>query len=209
MPEIQNLWLFIAAGLLLNITPGPDMMYVATRSTVQGKMAGLVSALSISTGCLVHIFAAALGLSAIFKVSPIAFLIVKLCGAVYLIYLGIRHLLISKSDGSKPEVNVEKLSSIFLQGITVSILNPKVALFFLSFLPQFVDPAAGSTAVQIIFLGMIFDIGGTLILLVVAFFFSGLGRWLSRHPLFDKLRNRFAGSVYLAMGLSVLFLRRD
>ena len=163
MPDFSALGAFFAAAFLLNIAPGPDMLYVIGRSIGQGRRAGTVSALGIFVGCLVHIFVAAVGLAALLRSSPLAYSIVRYAGAGYLVYLGVRVLLQRTSALEAPEIQSAPLGQIFTQGVITNVLNPKVALFFLAFLPQFIQPQRGSVALQIIVLGLIFDVGGTLV----------------------------------------------
>jgi len=156
MPEPSTLGLFVVAALVLLVTPGPAVLYIVTRSVEQGRLAGLVSALGIHVGTLVHVTAAALGLSALLVSSALAFSVVKYLGAAYLIYLGVRKLVAeAPGDGGRP-LAPRRLTRIFLEGVIVNLLNPKTALFFLAFLPQFVDPARGGVAGQILVLGVIF-----------------------------------------------------
>jgi threonine/homoserine/homoserine lactone efflux protein len=179
MPDKAAFLSFLVAALLLNLAPGPDMMYVLGRSMGQGRRAGIVSALGIFVGCFFHICAAALGLAALLRSSPLLFHIVRLAGAGYLIYLGISLLLQAKRALEGVAAPQDDLRRIFLQGVVTNILNPKVAIFFVAFLPQFVDPR-GSIVLQILLLGMIFDVGGTLVNLAVAVAAGGLGDRLSR-----------------------------
>src|SRR6059058_4258200 len=140
-------WVFALTALLLNLTPGNDMLYVIARSSGQGTKAGILSALGIGVGCLVHIIAAMAGLSAIIAGSALAFNIIKLIGAVYLIYLGARSLLNRKKNLlTEKQLPRRSLKKIFWQGVWTNVLNPKVALFFLAFLPQFISPEKGHTA---------------------------------------------------------------
>jgi len=158
----HDLLLFILSGLLLNITPGADSLYIVARSVSQGWRAGMVAAFGISLGCYVHIFAAAIGLSAVLATSASAFTVVKLVGAVYLLYVGIS-LVRSSPPTSHSQVTVAltSLRTVFWQGFLTNILNPKVALFFLAFVPQFIDPSAPNKALAFIFLGAIFNFTGT------------------------------------------------
>jgi len=145
MLGIHELWLFVISGLLLNITPGPDTAYIVGRSAQFGWRGGAAAALGISTGCLVHVFACAIGLSALLAASATAFTLVKWAGAAYLCFIGIRMLLTRASEpanASPPQDSVASLSKVFWQGALTNVLNPKVALFFLAFLPQFVDAEA-------------------------------------------------------------------
>jgi threonine/homoserine/homoserine lactone efflux protein len=202
--DIQNFWVFALTGLLLNLTPGNDMIYVATRSTGLGTKAGVISALGIMGGCFVHMVAAVIGLSAIISNSAIAFNTIKYLGAAYLIYLGIRSLLNKKKlliDTS----NVISLSfkKIFWQGVITNVLNPKVALFFLAFLPQFIDINSPNTTLQILFLGTWFNISGTIVNICVAFLFGKISNWLSRTPGFVLWQERITGIVLIALGVRV------
>ena len=168
MVHFQNLYLFFIASLLLNLTPGNDMLYVASRSISQGPKAGIISASGIFCGCFVHIMAAVFGLSIIIAKSAYLFSLIKFAGAGYLVYLGIRSLLskpdIARVQGSAVKYNRWKL---FKQGVVTNALNPKVAIFFLSFLPQFVDPRSPYIKLELIMLGLWFAVQGTLVLMIV------------------------------------------
>jgi threonine/homoserine/homoserine lactone efflux protein len=173
MLGIQELWLFILSGLLLNVTPGPDTAYIVGRSVQMGWRGGAAAALGISTGCLVHVFAAALGLSALLAASSAAFTAVKWAGAAYLCYLGVRMLLsrprAPAAEAGTPNAAIP-LRQVFWQGALTNALNPKVALFFLAFLPQFVAAEAPHKALAFVALGLIFICNGTLWCLGVAAF---------------------------------------
>ena len=156
MPDLSSLIGFVAAALVVLITPGPGVLYVVARSLSQGQRAGLVSVLGLSSGALVHVAAATLGLSAILLASAAAFTIVKLLGAGYLIYLGIRTLLARHPVAHVDTTPPRSLYRLFVDGFVVSVLNPKIAVFFLAFLPQFVQPAAGPVARQVMVLGLIY-----------------------------------------------------
>jgi len=201
MIDLHSLRLFVLAGIALNLTPGPDMMYTVARSLGQGRMAGIVSALGIGTGSIAHILAAGFGLSALFAYSALAYTILKYAGAAYLIYLGIRTLISAK--GKIPVSTAREnrpLGRIYWQGIVTNVLNPKVALFFISFLPQFVDPHAGSVTFQTLLLGTIFDVNGTLILVLIAIMAGTAGQWLASKRTFWKYQQWFTGSVLVALG---------
>ncbi|MCK0068141.1 LysE family translocator [Kordiimonas laminariae] len=164
MDGIHNLWLFIVSGLLLNMLPGPDSLLIIGRSASQGFKAGSAAALGIGTGTLIHIFAAAFGLSAILATSATAFTIIKYIGAAYLLYIAISML---RTSGENTETERKFSTSvvygrIFRQGFLTNILNPKIALFFLAFMPQFIDPAVEDKALSFIILGLIFNINGML-----------------------------------------------
>ncbi len=149
MFELSALAVFVTAAFVLLITPGPAVLYIVARSVDQGWLAGIVSVLGTGVGTLFHVVAAALGLSALLLSSVLAFNIVKYLGAAYLMYLGIRKLLI-RDPLHQLETHHQPLSSIFYQGMLVNLLNPKTALFIFAFLPQFVDPVRGSVAAQIL-----------------------------------------------------------
>lgn len=202
--EIDNFWVFALTALLLNLTPGNDMLYVAARSTSQGSKAGIVSSLGIMAGCMVHIIAAMVGLSALIAKSAMAFDIIKYIGAAYLIYLGIRSLL-SKKRSMQIDNTIQKrsLRNIFWQGVLTNVLNPKVALFFLAFLPQFINLRQGNTAWQILFLGTWFNVGGTLVNIIVSLLFGKVGKWLSNSPAFIQWQERITGSILIALGIKV------
>jgi threonine/homoserine/homoserine lactone efflux protein len=156
VPSPQTLTLFAAAALALIVVPGPAVLYIVARSLDQGRVAGLVSALGVAAGGLVHVTAAAIGLSALVLSSATAFTVVKLAGAAYLIGLGLYTLLVRR-DGTASELRRERRRRrLFAQGLVVNVLNPKTALFFLAFLPQFVDPESGSVTPQILVLGLVF-----------------------------------------------------
>jgi threonine/homoserine/homoserine lactone efflux protein len=143
MPEKAAFLTFLIAAFALNIAPGPDMLYVIGRSVGQGRKAGIVSSLGVFVGCWIHILAAAFGIAALLRSSPVAFNVVRYAGAAYLIYLGIRTLA-QKTNLVSQQLKAESLTSIFRQGAITNVLNPKVAMFFLAFLPQFIDPQRGS-----------------------------------------------------------------
>jgi threonine/homoserine/homoserine lactone efflux protein len=208
MLGIENFYLFLIAGLALNFTPGPDMLYVAARSVSQGRGAGLVSSLAISTGGLVHTLAAALGLSAVVSYSATAFMMVKMAGALFLIYLGVRAWLDAKKPVASNGITIEPLGKVFAQGVMVNVLNPKVALFFVAFLPQFASPESGLFTVQIIVLGLVFNTTGTMVNSLVALIASAAGQCL-RRPSTQGMGRRFSGVIYTAMGVGLALAGRD
>lgn len=211
----QNLALFVASGLLLNIIPGPDTLLIVTRSTQQGWRAGSAAALGIGTGTFVHIFAAALGLSALLVASSAAFTVVKLLGAAYLLYAGCQLLWqswgrvdadITAERGAEPEGvarEFRSLRSIFAQGFLTNVLNPKVAVFFLAFVPQFIAPDADSKALAFILLGCIFNFNGMLWCHFLAFSAALTSKRvrLSRH--FKRWLNRLVGGLFVSFGLKL------
>lgn len=196
-----NLPLFIPAAIVLLLTPGPVVLYVVTRSIDQGRTAGLVSVLGSELGNLCHVLAAALGLSAILLSSALAFDIVKYAGAAYLIYLGIQKLR-SKDKPIDENIKPESLRRIFLQGIMVAILNPKTALFFFAFLPQFVDTSGGNIAPQILFLGIIFVVMALVSDSMYALLAGYAGRWLRGNMQFLRVQRYVTGTVYIGLGIT-------
>jgi threonine/homoserine/homoserine lactone efflux protein len=208
MLGIENFYLFLIAGLAVNFTPGPDMLYVTARSVGQGRTAGLVSALAIGTGCLVHILAAALGLSAVVSYSATAFMIIKMAGAAFLIYLGVRAWLDAGRPVADKGVAEEPLGKVFAQGVLVNVFNPKVALFFLAFLPQFASPASEWFTLQIVVLGLVFNTTGTIVNSLVAMIAGAAGNWL-RRPSTQHVGRRLSGVIFAAMGVGLAMTGRD
>jgi threonine/homoserine/homoserine lactone efflux protein len=207
MPEKTAFLTFLVAALALNFAPGPDMLYVIGRSVGQGRKAGVVSALGIFAGCWAHILAAAVGIAALLRSSPMAFNVVRYLGAAYLLYLGVK-MIAQRSRLETQELPSESLSNIFRQGVITNVLNPKVALFFLAFLPQFVDARRGSVALQILFLGVVFNLGGTLVNLGVAYAGGTLGDLLRRSPRFALVQKWFTGMVFIGLGARLAWQRR-
>jgi len=206
---IEHFWVFALAALLLNLTPGNDMLYVAARSTSQGIKAGIISSLGIMAGCMVHILAAVIGLSAIIAQSALAFNIIKYVGAAYLVYLGIRSIISRKKTFEvKNKMQQQSYTRIFWQGVLTNVLNPKVALFFLAFLPQFINVESRHTALQILFLGTWFNVGGTLVNIVVAILFGKIGTWLSQSPRFIQWQERITGAMLIALGIKVALSKK-
>jgi threonine/homoserine/homoserine lactone efflux protein len=206
----HDLWLFVLSGLLLNVTPGPDTLYIVGRSSTQGWRAGAVAALGIGTGTLVHICAAALGLSAILAASAAAFTAVKIIGALYLLYVGIG--LIRSAGGAQaptvaPDNRAVSMRVIFRQGFFTNVLNPKVALFFLAFLPQFVASDSTSKSLAFLFLGVIFNFNGTLWNLLVAWSSARLTSKLAPSAAFRQWFNRGVGAVFILVGIRLALAR--
>jgi len=202
MIEASRLYLFMGAALALLLIPGPAVLYITTRSATQGRLAGFVSVLAIETANFIQAAAAALGLSAILLSSALAFDVVKYLGAAYLIYLGIRKLLASENTLEMEEIKRESLSRIYWQGFAINILNPKTALFFLAFLPQFVDPAKGNVTAQTLLLGAIF-VGMAIITdSLYALLASSLAEKLNGNTKFQKGQRYFASLIYIGLGVA-------
>jgi threonine/homoserine/homoserine lactone efflux protein len=203
MPDASTFALFVAAALALLLVPGPAVLYVVTRSVDQGRPAGLASVLGVGIGSLVHIAFAAVGLSALLASSAAAFSAVKWLGAAYLIWLGLQRLLTQDEEDDLAVVESERLSRVFLQGVVVNVLNPKTALFFLAFLPQFVDPARGAAWTQIVVLGATFVAVGLCTDSSYALLGGTAGDWLRRKSQgagFRWMRRYVPGGVYIALG---------
>ena len=207
MPELHSLLLFLAAGLALNFTPGPDMLYVAARGASEGRAAGIVSALGIGAGTLVHIALVALGLAALLAAVPVAYMVVRIGGAIYLIYLGVRALR-SQSSLALQRVEPAPLLAVFRQGVITNVLNPKVALFFLAFLPQFVDPSRGNPALQVVALGLLFDTTGTLVNLGVALGSSRAAARLRGTGRAAAVLHKVTGVLFIGLGLRLALAGR-
>lgn len=202
MIDFSKLYLFLAATLALLLIPGPAVLYITARSATQGRLAGFVSVLAIETANFLQAVAAALGLSAILLSSALAFDMVKYLGAAYLIYLGIRKLLMREQESETEAVQRESLSRIYWQGFFVNILNPKTALFFFAFLPQFVNPQIGNVTTQTLILGAIF-VGMAIITdSLFALVASSLAGQLKGNKNFQKGQRYFAGLVYIGLGIT-------
>jgi threonine/homoserine/homoserine lactone efflux protein len=199
-----NLPLFVVSGLLLNMTPGQDTFYIVGRSVAQGRRAGVLSVLGITTGCVVHTLAAAFGLSAILATSARAFLAVKFAGAAYLVYLGVRMLFAASArDMPSVELRPERSWAIFRAGFLTNVLNPKVALFFLAFLPQFVDPLAPSKLAAFLFLGAVFMFNGTLWCLILVWCASAASRRFRTNRAAGAMVTRAAGVLFVGLGVKL------
>jgi len=211
MLGIHGLWLFIVSGLLLNVTPGPDTAYIVGRSVQLGWRGGAAAALGVCTGCLVHVFAAAIGLSALLAASSAAFTLVKWAGAAYLCFMGVRMLL---SRQSAPADGIEAAASgaislrqVFWQGALTNALNPKVALFFLAFLPQFVAADSPHQALAFVLLGLIFIFNGTLWCLGVAAFAARAASRVRQSGRAFALLHRALGGLFVYLGIRVALLQ--
>jgi threonine/homoserine/homoserine lactone efflux protein len=202
MPDPSALTLFVVAAAVLLITPGPAVLYVVARSLDQGRWAGIVSTLGINVGTLFHVVAAALGVSALLMRSALAFSVVKYAGAAYLVYLGIRKLREKEEGLATRVVERKSLTRVFYEGMLVNLTNPKTALFFFAFLPQFVDPGKGSVAVQFLLLGALFVVMAIASDSLYALLAGSLGNWLRGHLGFLRVQRYVAGSVYLGLGVA-------
>ena len=200
MPELSTLVLFAAACLALNATPGPDMLLIATRSAGQGRWAGLATYLGIAAGAYIHALALALGLSQLFLAVPAAYDIVRLGGAAYLAYLAWQTWTAKPDNPSRPN-GQSKLSvlTLFRQGMLTNVLNPKVALFFLALFPQFIDPGAGSVALQVLILATLLNTTGLVVNGIVILLASSAGGALSRNGRFAQIGRVLTGAVFAGL----------
>jgi len=209
MISTQTLLLFCISAFALIITPGPNLIYIITRSASQGRKAGLLSVLGVDSGTLIHVAAASLGLSALLASSALAFNIVKYLGAAYLIYLGLRAWFSQREAQELANPEPTSVARVYFQGMLTNVLNPKVALFFLAFLPQFVDVSRGSVAAQMLVLGLTFTLIGVGVDVVVALFASTAGHWLRRRTKAQQAQKWITGGVYITLGMSAALAGAD
>lgn len=207
---IHDLWLFVMAGILLNITPGPDMLYIASRTLRQGLRGGVAAIAGISSGCLMHTFAAAVGLSALLTASAEAFMIVKWVGAAYLLYVGITLLREQPAaPGEAPLPDSATLRKIFWQGFLTNVLNPKVALFFLALLPQFISADAANKPLAFVVLGLIFIANATVVTVVFAWMVARAQQRVRAGNRFTFWMNRGCGALFVALGIKLALTERS
>lgn len=206
MLGIHDWTLFIISGLLLNLTPGPDTLFIMTKSASQGWKAGVAASLGICTGAYVHIFAAAFGLSALLATSATAFTVVKLVGAAYLIYLGWNTLrqTVQNNVNTLVKASAQPLLTIFRQGFLTNVLNPKVALFFLAFVPQFIATDSANTTLAFIVLGTVFDINSLLWCLVVTFSTAFASHKLQVSNTVKRGLNKVVGALFIGLGIRLV-----
>jgi threonine/homoserine/homoserine lactone efflux protein len=208
MIPIDVLITFFLASVLLALAPGPDNIFVLTQSALSGKLAGVVVTCGLCTGLIVHTLAVAFGVAVIFQTSALAFTVLKICGAVYLLYLAwqaFRATPTRVQDGDKGSRNYLPL---YRRGIIMNVTNPKVSIFFLAFLPQFADPARGSLTLQIISLGGIFIVATVLVFGSIALLAGLISQWLNRSEKGQQIMNRVAGTVFVALALKLAVIKR-
>jgi threonine/homoserine/homoserine lactone efflux protein len=203
LPPPRELLFFVTAAIILLVTPGPAVLYIVTRSVDQGRRSGFASACGIATGGLVHVLAATFGLSALLVSSAAAYAVVKYVGAAYLIYLGVRKFREQAADIDRiKHVQPASLRRVYAQGVFVQILNPKSAIFFFAFLPQFVSPSRGPVGLQFLALGLLFGAMGFASDSLWAFTAGAASGWLRRNRTWLRHQQHVAGSVYIGLGLA-------
>ncbi|NKB34790.1 MAG: LysE family translocator [Pseudomonadales bacterium] len=206
MPPIETLVAFTIAAFIMNLSPGPSNLYVIARTVSQGVNGGLSAVAGLAVGSLIHVVAAVLGLSVLFEYSPLAYATLKICGAAYLIYLGINYFLAEQSTEPVDAVSAKQTyGKIFRESVTVEVTNPKTALFFLALLPQFVVPEAGPAAPQFLILGLIVTLSAIPCDLFVTFFASRATQWMRENDSARKLQDRIAGTILTGLGSYILF----
>lgn len=209
MIEPTKFALFIGVSWALIIAPGPDMLYVITRGMVYGRKAGTLSAIGVVCGILVHTTAAALGLTLILQTSSFAFLLVKYVGAAYLLYLGIKAWRDKSTFSLQSPTSAMNSRALFWQGVLSNVLNPKIAIFFLAFLPQFVDNRSSDVTLQMVILGLTFACFGLCFLLMVGYFSGAIGGWLTRRPQYAQFFQRLAGGILIGLGIRLAVIERQ
>ena len=208
MFDPHSLLLFVIAGLVLNFTPGPDLLYITARSLGQGWRAGAASAFGIAAGCLVHTAAAALGISVLLRASPVAYDVLRLAGAAYLVFLGVQALRQKAPAAAVASLPAVSMRRVFWQGFVTNVLNPKVALFFLAFLPQFADPARGAFELQVLILGAIFIFNGLWVCLLVARSAAAVSDWARSRAGAMNWIQRGSGALLVGLGLHLALYKK-
>lgn len=208
MIPIEVLAAFFTASVILALAPGPDNIFVLTQSALWGKTAGLFVTLGLCTGLVAHTMAVALGVAAIFQASAMAFSVLKLVGACYLIYLAWQAFRASAAKIRTYQTDRLTFAQLYRRGIIMNITNPKVSIFFLAFLPQFADPERGSVTIQLMILGGVFIVATLLVFGGIALLAGALGQWLSRSEKIQRSMNRIAGTVFAALALKLVTTER-
>ena len=211
MPTVQTIMLFMGTALALNLTPGPSILFILSRCLAQGRNAAIASVFGLATASVIQALATAFGLSALFVYSPLAFDIIKYCGAAYLVYLGVFSFLqggiagvTARSDG----VRRPSLMKSYYQGLVTDLFNPKLLLFFFAFLPQFVDTSRGEPWEQMLVLGLLFQVTGIPTNLAVAFAGGSLAGWIARRPTLARFQNWLSGALLIGLGIRLAFIER-
>jgi len=209
MIPAETLVLFFAASVALGVAPGPDNIFVLTQSALHGRLAGVLVTLGLCTGLVAHTAAVALGVAAVFQTSALAFTVLKLVGAAYLIYLAWGAFRAGAAELSTTDAPALVGRQLYVRGVVMNITNPKVAIFFLAFLPQFADPDAGSLTVQMLLFGLVFIVATLLVFGAVAWTAGFLGEWLRGSARAQVVMNRVAGTVFLALAVRLAVSERS
>lgn len=205
MPEFDVLVTFAFAALMLSLSPGPSNLYIMARTMNNGHSSGISAAGGMAVGSFIYVIASALGIAAVFVYSPTAFLLIKVAGALYLIFLGISTILSARHKIANPVVTKTPVAKVFRQSIVVELTNPKTALFFIAFLPQFVAPTATNVVEQLIVLGSLYALIAFCCDLFVVAVSAHIGKWLAQHPLFVAWQDRLSGSILFGLGGFILY----
>ncbi len=208
MIPLDVVTLFFAASVALGLAPGPDNIFVLTQSALYGRTAGLMVTLGLCTGLLVHTTAVAVGVAAVFQASAVAFTLLKMVGAAYLLFLAWQAFRAGSAELPSGEAGRTSLGHLYRRGIIMNVTNPKVGIFFLAFLPQFADPARGPIAVQMLLLGGIFIVSTILVFGSVAWGAGLIGEWLKRSPRAQIIMNRVAGLVFVGLAIRLATAQR-
>jgi threonine/homoserine/homoserine lactone efflux protein len=203
MIPLDVLVTFFATALILGVVPGPDNLFVLTQAAAKGRASGIVVTFGLLTGLLVHTIAVALGISVIFKTSPVAFTILKVFGVGYLLYLAYGAFRANKESIKDRNKKPTSLVSLYRRGIIMNISNPKISIFFLAFLPQFTDPARGEVSLQVVILGVVFIIATLIIFLIISFLAGTIGDYLKNSDKAQTYLNRIAGTVFVGLALKL------
>jgi threonine/homoserine/homoserine lactone efflux protein len=205
--SLPQLWAFLAVAVLITLAPGPDNLMVLGLGMARGRRAGVAFGLGCALGCLNHTLLAALGVSALIAATPVAFAALKIGGGLYLLWLGVQAILKARPAATSATVSGEAPGRLFVKGLIANAINPKVILFFLAFLPQFVDAARGYAGWQIAQLGVVFTFQAAVIFAAIGGFAGSLGERLARHPAVGVRLDRVAGGIFTALGLRLIFAR--
>lgn len=208
MIDTTTLLLFLAAAWAMILAPGPDILYVLTRGIAGGRRAGIVSGLGVGSGEVLHTLLVVLGLAAVLSASLTAFLIIKYLGAVYLLYLGVKTIRDKQVFALATQHRPQSLTSVYWQGMLTNLLNPKAILFYVAFLPQFVNPAHGNAHLQIVILGLLFALSDILFLGLLAYVTDHLHTRLTRQPRFMTRLRWITGSILIGLGIRLAVTER-
>jgi len=207
--SVDQFWAFLLTAVAVTASPGPDNLMVLGMGMSKGRRYGMMFGLGCALGCLSHTVLAVLGVSALVMASPTAFTVLKIAGGMYLVWLGIQAL---RSNGQAQALRTEvqlSMRKLFLKGLVANAINPKVVMFFLAFLPQFVQPQQGSVSAQMAVLGVIFTVQAAVLFVTLGFFAGSVGQWLTRRPRAGVWLDRLAGGIFVGLGLRLLFAKAN